>query len=190
MEYYLQFVIDSLARIREDYSRISIDDVNEINVHLNEHVFRIANPDNLEGWSPRTKETADHSLPWVLAIALIHGTVDLSHHRAEYYSSNETVNVMRKIKVNIDSELNKHPLDSAPIRIIIKLRSGREVEGFTAYLRGHVNNPMSEDEVEEKFRRLTGSVLTREEQEEVIRLVKDFENLTNINTLIKALTQT
>jgi MmgE/PrpD family. len=48
-------------------------------------------------------------------------------------------------------------------------------------------NPMSDGEVEDKFKRLTTGLLTKRQQDEVAKMVWSLEELKDVNTLIKAL---
>ncbi|MDT7863776.1 MAG: MmgE/PrpD family protein, partial [Vulcanisaeta sp.] len=55
------------------------------------------------------------------------------------------------------------------------------------YPRGHPKNPMTDEEVENKFRMLTDGILTRDQISTVISLVRNLENLGDIKQLVKAI---
>jgi 2-methylcitrate dehydratase len=71
--------------------------------------------------------------------------------------------------------------------VTVKLRGGREAEARVDYPKGHPMNPMSDGEVEDKFKRLTTGLLTKRQQDEVAKMVWSLEELKDVNTLIKAL---
>src|SRR5262247_760276 len=50
-------------------------------------------------WRPETRESADHSLPFVMAVALMEGNVEIRHYEQMYYKRSDVRAIMQKIKV-------------------------------------------------------------------------------------------
>ncbi|MFP3178972.1 MAG: MmgE/PrpD family protein, partial [Thermocladium sp.] len=63
-----------------------------------------------------------------------------------------------------------------------------EFERRIDHPRGHPMNPMTDEEVEAKFRKLTKSLLTEKQQAEVIGLAWKLDELATISKIIKAAT--
>jgi 2-methylcitrate dehydratase len=105
-------------------------------------------------WAPKTHETADHSLPYVVGRALLDGTVDDAAFRAEALSAPPVAALMKRISVVEDPALTAQHPEASPCRITVRLTDGRTVEHALRYPKGHDKSPMSRGEIEEKFRRL------------------------------------
>jgi 2-methylcitrate dehydratase len=133
-----------------------VDDIDTITVDLPDHAFEhIADPPK---YDPRTRETADHSLPYMLAVALVDGGLTLDSYRPERYLDPALRPVMRKIVCRPDEELSRlrgalmsGVTRPAPARIAVLARDGREYREEVRYYRGHYRNPMTRDEIDRKF---------------------------------------
>lgn len=187
VEYHAQSAVDAAKAIRQEYGKaIEPDDVESITIDTFKAAYDIIVKDP-EKWDPKTKETADHSLMWVTAVALLHGTVELHHYRPENIRDPRVLSLIRKMKVNVDPELDKLYPSAIPNRITVKLRDGRELTARVDHPRGHPKNPMTDEEVEDKFRRLTDGLLTPGQVNTVINLVRNLENLKDVKQILKAI---
>ncbi len=188
VEYHAQSAVDAAKMIRQEYGKaIEPDDVESITIDTFKAAYDIIVKDP-EKWDPKTKETADHSLMWVTAVALLHGTVELQHYRPENIRDPRVLSLMRKMKVNVDPELDKLYPSAIPNRITVKFKDGRELTVRVDHPpRGHPKNAMSDEEVEDKFRRLTDGLLTLNQVNTVISLMKNLENLKDIKQVLKAI---
>ncbi|WP_069807259.1 MmgE/PrpD family protein [Vulcanisaeta thermophila] len=187
VEYHAQSAVDAARQIRAEYGRpIEPDDVEYIVIDTFKAAYDIIVKDP-EKWDPRTKETADHSLMWVTATALIHGTVALDHYKPEGIRDPRVLALIRKTKVNVDPELNKLYPSAIPNRVTVKFRDGREITARVDHPRGHPKNPMSDDELKEKFRALVSGVLTQSQISTIMDMVFNLENLRDIKPILKAM---
>jgi 2-methylcitrate dehydratase PrpD len=71
--------------------------------------------------------------------------------------------------------------------VTINLRDGRTVQYTATIQRGHAKNPLTENEVEEKFRSNATVMISQERAEETIACVRNLENLANVGELTKLL---
>jgi 2-methylcitrate dehydratase len=122
-----------------------------------------------EKWAPRTKETADHSLPYIVAMALLHGTVDNSTYAPENLSDPANLALVRKVRVVEDAGLTAAYPGKMPNRVTVKVRGGGEASAQVDVPRGHPGNPMTREEIEAKFLRLTSGKLRGAEAKEALR---------------------
>ena len=103
-------------------------------------------------WSPDNRETADHSLPFVVAAALVDGVVSATSFERKRWQDPAIVALMRRVEVKECTELTAlYPL-AAPSRVTIRMRSGEVLAHEMRYPRGHALNPMTDAQVEEKYR--------------------------------------
>ena len=113
-----------------------------------------------EKWEPPNRETADHSMPYTAAVALIHGDVQVHHFDDESINDPAIRALTRKIKIKASADADKH-MPSA-MRCYFKLitTSGETHSTVVDHFRGHYKNPMSNAELEGKFRALADGVLS------------------------------
>ncbi|WP_052457108.1 MULTISPECIES: MmgE/PrpD family protein [unclassified Streptomyces] len=120
-------------------------------------------------WDPTTRETADHSLPYLLALALVDGHIDTqTSFTPERIADPALRPVMRKISVTEDKEFTagfRPPgkgISGAPrARLIVTATDGERFSEEVGFHRGHFRNPMSRADIDAKFdaasaRRLSG----------------------------------
>ncbi|ABW01655.1 MmgE/PrpD family protein [Caldivirga maquilingensis] len=185
VEYHAQSAVEASLRIRSELGAIDPSDVESISIRTFKAAYDIIVKDP-EKWNPKTKETADHSLMWAVATALINGDLWLSHYEPSRIRDPRVLELIKRIKVTVDPELDKQYPQATPTVVSVKLRNGKETEVKIDYPKGHPMNPMSDDEVEGKFRRLTTGLLTVKQQDEVIRVVWGLEDIKDLASLIKA----
>ncbi len=132
-------------------------------------------------FKPKTKETADHSLPYVVAAAVADGNVLPSSFSDEKLKDPRIWDLLGKIKVIADPDIDAMFPGVKRARVTITNLAG---ESFTAQVdnaKGSPLNPMSDDEVVSKFRANAGAVLSKEQQDKVIDLTWRFDELEEIS---------
>ena len=120
-------------------------------------------------YDPRSKETADHSLPYVIAAALVDRQVTPAQFTPEKIMDPQIRAQLRKVEVVGDPEIEK--VFPALQRVIVTIRttSGQEFTKQLDYPKGDPRNPLSDAEIEEKFAALAGPVLSRAAQKKAAR---------------------
>lgn len=104
-----------------------------------------------EKWDPQTRETADHSMPFLLAAALVDGDITVDTFTPERVSDPALRPLMRRIEVVENQEYtSRYPADITT-KISIQLSDGRLREGVVSTVRGTIKDPLSDDEVDAKF---------------------------------------
>jgi 2-methylcitrate dehydratase len=111
-----------------------------------------------EKWDPRTRETADHSLPYMLARTLIDGTLNVASFRTEAVLDPALRPLMAKIKVTVDDAIEAMLPDMA-LRIVATTHGGAHHVVEVGNPLGHPNNPMRDEHVGEKFMTLARPVI-------------------------------
>ncbi len=132
-------------------------------------------------FKPKTKETADHSLPYVVAAAVADGNVLPSSFSDEKLKDPRIWDLLGKIKVVADPEIDAMFPGVKRARVTITNLAG---ESFTAQVdnaKGSPLNPMSDEEIISKFRANAGAVLSKEQQDKVIDLTWRFDELEEIS---------
>jgi 2-methylcitrate dehydratase len=162
----------------------SVDEVQAVEIDTHEAGYTILGKDK-EKWEPSTKETADHSLPYIVGMALLEGKVDNSTYAQKKLKDPRTLEFLKKITVTEDKALTEMYPKSIANRITLRLRDGRTVVEQVNDPRGHPSNPMSNEEVEAKFRRLTKRLLGESKAEKVLQFVWNLEKARDISPLLR-----
>jgi len=132
---------------------VRVGDVQEIRIDSYHTAVMMMGTDPSR-WAPTTRETADHSLPYCVAIALLDGEVTAQSFAEARLRDPAVADLMRKIKVNESAELCARYPESVPSRVSVRLISGEESTVEVSYPTGHAKNPIGDADVERKFRGL------------------------------------
>ena len=139
-----------------------------------------------EKWDPKTRETADHSLPYVVAAALTDGALTPASFAEERITDPDLRPLMRKVEVSEDPEATgTYPAQQRAL-MEIELRSGRRLTRTADYPKGHARNPLSDGELEQKFMGLTTGVLPEPRRAMLLDLLWRFDELENLAPLFEA----
>jgi 2-methylcitrate dehydratase len=135
-------------------------------------------------YDPHTKETADHSLPYVIAAAIAERQVTPLQFTMEKIMDPTIRAQLNKIVVVADPEIEK--VFPALQRVIatIMTTDGREFSKQLDYPKGDPRNPLTDKEVEEKFNALAGPVMTAEARRKSIDAIWSLEKQSNVTELM------
>ncbi len=103
-------------------------------------------------WTPETRETADHSLPFTIAVALMEGTLAIRHYDEVYYKRPDVRALMQKISISIGDEPSKVWPESPLCLLEVKTNDGTVISARRDYHLGHYRNPMSDADQDAKLR--------------------------------------
>jgi 2-methylcitrate dehydratase len=134
-------------------ARLDVPEVREIHVESYPAAVAMMGNDPTR-WAPTTRETADHSMPYVIAIALLDGAITDRSFAPGRLADPAVIDVMRKVKVSTGAGMSAQFPEAAPGRVSIRMASGELITQEIKYPKGHAKNPMHDAEVEEKFREL------------------------------------
>jgi 2-methylcitrate dehydratase len=143
------------------------DEIEKIEIATYGVAIRIA-ADTPAKWAPTTRETADHSIPYLVAVALTRGDVGIDDFAPERISDPDLHALMAKITVAEKQEYTKAYPESTYFRIELTTRSGDHHVAQVRYPKGHPKNPMTDAEVEEKFRRQAAGLIRTEQIDAVL----------------------
>lgn len=124
-----------------------------------------------------TREQADHSLPYMLAVAALDGRMGPAQYAAERIARSDVQKLLRNVVVRPDATLSARFPNECPCRLRVFLHDGRVLVREQADFLGYPSRPMSLSDVETKFRSLSENVLDPDHQQRLIRAIDDIENL-------------
>jgi 2-methylcitrate dehydratase len=141
-----------------------------------------------EKWTPLTKETADHSLPYIVGMMLLEGKIDNSTYSEKKFRDPKVLEFLKKITVVEDKILSAMYPEAVPNRITVTLSSGKTVSKQVDYHKGHPKNPMSDEEVENKFRTLAKKHLSKNQADRILDAVWHLDKEKNVARVASLLT--
>ena len=140
-----------------------------------------------EKWDPKTRETADHSIPWLVASAWLYGPVGPDSFGDDRIGSGALRDIMSRMVLREDAEFTARYPGEYNCRITVTGRDGARHTAHTAWPRGHRRNPMRDAEVEGKFRSFAGGLLSEGQCGEALDRIWALDRLPNLDPVFDSL---
>jgi 2-methylcitrate dehydratase len=190
VEYHAQTAVAAALALREELLEAegsrTLADIAEVEIGSYDVAIEIIGRDP-EKWRPRTRETADHSFPYCVAVALLDGTVSLASFARKRLDDPAVRTLMQKIRVAPQPAFAGRYPESMPTRVTVKTASGKEYVKQVDDPLGHPRNPMSDRHVEEKFLGLAAKPLGQTRARKVIELIWRLDRVEDIGVLMPLL---
>jgi len=138
-----------------------------------------------EVWKPETRETADHSLPCTVAMALLDGTITPETMQAERFKDPDVRDLISKCSINLPDEFADLAFRIRCCRLTAKLKNGETV---VVEYRRSLDDDMADpgwDQAVAKFTTLTGNLLDADTIAELLAVLGDLENQESVDRLIQ-----
>ncbi len=181
-EYHSQSAIDAALQLRPQIGDVA--KIDSLLIESFEAAVSIIGSEP-EKWRPTSRETADHSMGYCVAVALIDGDVTRSSFKDERLRDPAVLGLLDKIKIVETPECNANYPKGIPNNLIFKLRDGRTLNKRVDYPRGHAGNPMSDDEVVAKFKRQASGVVSEATMERIVQMCMTLESLDDVAALVE-----
>ena len=140
-----------------------------------------------EKWDPKTRETADHSIPFLVAAALQEGAVVPGTFTPQGIADATKRDTMAKMTLTEDPEFTSKYPSEYNCRITITDQSGGVHTAHTAFSKGHKNNPLDDKELEAKFRGFATGVLSSGQCDRVLETIWTVDEATDMDDLFDGL---
>ena len=170
-EYHSQGPVFAALKLRRD---IAPDAIAAIDIHTYEFAYREIGS-GAEKWRPLTRETADHSMPYIVAAALADGAFSDAVFAPERLTDANILALADRISIHENAEFNRDFPDKLRCRVDIATRDGMIRSAGVDYPHGHHRDPMSDAEVEAKFRDLAARRLAADRVEAALAALWDFD---------------
>jgi 2-methylcitrate dehydratase len=139
-------------------------------------------------YDPRSKETADHSLPYVIAAALVDRQVTPAQFEQERILDPRIRAQLPKIKVLADPEIEAAFPALQRARVTIETTTGQLLERVLDYPKGDPRNPLTDEEISGKLGALAAGVATGADVERMQRAVQRVERYDDARDFMGELT--
>ena len=178
--------LSAMMKIVKDY-KIDPNDVSEIKVEV------IARAADILGdphkYRPTSRETADHSLPYAMAVGLVDGKVTPLQFEDARVQDPALIPIMDMVKVVPNEEFESRFPEFQPSRVTITLKDGTTQVQQVDVPKGDARDPMTADEIKVKFDALGSSVIGQANCDALGELIMDLENQTSLDGFFKLTTK-
>ncbi len=140
-----------------------------------------------EKWAPKTRETADHSIPYLVAAALRDGSVTPHSFTQQRIQDPAIRTLISKMTIQEDAEFTRRYPTEYNCRLEITCRSGEKLTARTSFPKGHKQNPLNDAEVEAKFRSLAFNHIGEAQWDRILKILWSLDDEPNMNPLFDSL---
>lgn len=181
-EYHSQSAIDAALQLRREIG--DPRQIDSIRIESFEAAVSIIGSEP-EKWRPQSRETADHSMGYCVAVALLDGAVTHASFDEHKLRDPAVLVLLDRIRIVETPECNAGYPDGIPNKLIVKMADGRELTKLVKYPRGHAGNPMTDDEVVAKFRQQAANVVNEATAGRIAELAFSLDRLRDVSPLIE-----
>jgi 2-methylcitrate dehydratase len=182
-EYHSQSAIEAALFLRKQI--VDLTQVKSMTIESHDASVDIIGSEP-EKWKPETRETADHSLPYITAIALIDGEVTEKQFQPNRFKDPKIWKFLENVKVERDAELSAMYPGAVANIVHVDLADGKRLTKRVDYPLGHAKNPLKDSEVEGKFRALVDPAMGEKRAKAIVDLVWKLDEAKNVDGMMQA----
>jgi 2-methylcitrate dehydratase len=182
-EYHSQAFLDLVPAILE---RVSVADIESIDIETYWLCYSEIGSEPAK-WAPDSRETADHSLPFILAIGLRDGSLGLTSFNDSNLHDSELRSLMQRIRIEHNAEFTQRFPEELVSRLTVSSRSGQILVLEGTYPKGHVRNPASQADLDAKFDTLAAQVMSPEARDQIRSTVARIDQCDDTSVLVDSL---
>lgn len=164
-----QTAVEAALRVRSAMPA-PLPEIERVEIHMADIPFVRGQVDDQERRNPTTRETADHSFPFLVAVALLDGELTLRQFEKDRWFDPTVRALMDRMTIEPDPALNRHLPGAFPSAVRVFDRSGKEYGEEVPYQPGHNKNFMSPAQVQAKFHRFS-QVVPQAQRDAIIAAV-------------------
>lgn len=170
--------IDGVLALAAEHD-LSPDDVKEIRVASYQKAVEITGSKD-----PKTPYEAKFSLAYCCAVGLVAGRVRMAAFEPAMLNDPTVRAVIDKVTLTVDPELQAEFPKRRAARVAIETTDGRVLEHYSPTRKGDPDAPLSDAELEEKYRELAEPVLGPDGAESLLGMIREADKLTNAADLV------
>jgi 2-methylcitrate dehydratase len=133
---------------------------------------------------PSSRETADHSLPFCVASAILDKNLTPASFSDDHLKNERLMKLIDKITITSNPEFDKLFPEMQPSKVTINAMDGRTQSHREDYPKGDPWSPMTQDDLDTKFKSLTAKFVSADLQTQIRRAIFECEKLPDISDLM------
>ena len=176
-EIHSQSALEGVLELKQEYG-LRGEDVTKAEIEIFDVAYHIiGGGEEGDKTLVGTKEEADHSLPYLVAVAILDGQVMPKQYRPDRIRGEDVQSLLKKVIIKPSADYSREFPDEMPCRITLTLRDGRKVEREKRDYEGFRTRPMSWETAVEKFEKLAAPYADRSLCQGIVRAVSHLESI-------------
>ena len=176
-EIHSQSAIEGILELKKEHG-FTPDDVERIEIEIFDVAYNIiGGGEEGDKTLVRTKEEADHSLQYMVAVALLDNQVMPEQYSPERINRQDVQGLLKKVKVQPSREYTRRFPEEMPCRLRVTLRYGGVLTKEKRDYEGFHTRPMAWETVIKKFEGLSEPYVNRPLREEIADSVAHLEKV-------------
>ncbi len=174
-EFHAQTAMEAVLDLRQN-KELVVAEIKAIDVEIFDVAFNIiGGGDDGDKTHVKTKEEADHSLPYMIAVALLDGDVTPKQYAAGRILKSDVQELLKKVTIRPKKSYSNEFPDAMPCKIEVELNSGKKMHIEKHDYEGFYTRPMSWEQVVAKFNALTSATVPAARRAAIIQVIADLE---------------
>ena len=176
-EFHSQSALEGILELRASH-QLQAKEIERIEIGIFDVSYHIiGGGEEGDKYLVRTKEEADHSLPYMVAVALLDGEVTPAQYAPERIVREDVQTLLRKVNVRPDDAMSKRFPAEMPCRIQVFLRNGQVLSIEKRDYEGFYTRPMSWEKAEAKFASLAALYSDDELRHTIVEAIAHLETI-------------
>lgn len=179
---YKQGPIDGILKIMAD-NNLDASQIEKVTLGILEAGFAIVAEPEARKSNPKSVVDAQFSMPFGAAVAILNGKATLDQYTMESVNSTLVKELMGKVSCVKDPELEKEFPKKWPASVSLQTKDGKTYSTRIDFPKGDPENPLTWDELIDKFRNLISPLFPYTRQNQIIDKVRSLERMIDVNEL-------
>lgn len=176
-EIHSQTSLECVLELRES-EKLRVEDIDHIELSVFDVAFNIiGGGEEGDKQKVQTKEQADHSLPYMVAVALLDGEIGPAQYSQERIARSDVQSLLQKVHIQAEDKFSRAFPNAMPARVRVVLRDGKTLEREKNDYEGFYTRPMPWEAVAAKFERLASPFVGVKLRGEIVEAVSHFEHI-------------
>ncbi len=176
-EVHSQAALEGILELKEGHA-LTAEEIEKIQIEIFDVAYHIIGGGE-EGDKTiiQTKEQADHSLPYLVAVAILDGQVMPEQYRPARILSQDIQALLKRVTIKPSEDYSRRFPEEMPCRMILTLRNGRTLVKEKRDYEGFRTRPMSWETAVKKFEQLASSFVEKSLYQKIIDAVLHLESI-------------
>jgi 2-methylcitrate dehydratase len=174
-EIHSQSVIEALLELKQAHA-FSAEELERVEIEIFDAAYQIiGGGEEGDKTHVQTKEQADHSLPYLVAVAILDGQVMPEQYRVDRIQQEDVQTLLQKVSVQALKDYSQRFPDEMPCRITLTLRQGQRLVQEKKDYEGFRTRPMRWETVVQKFEQLSAPYTDHSQRQQIVEAVANIE---------------
>ncbi len=176
-EIHSQSVLEGILELKQEHT-LTGEEIEKIQIEIFDVAYHIiGGGEEGDKTIVRTKEQADHSLPYMVAVALLDGQVMPKQYEPARIRGEDVQALLKKVTIIPSEDYSRRFPDEMPCRIVLTLRDGETIMKEKRDYEGFQTRPMSWETAMKKFEQLASSSIERSMCQDIVSSVRYLDSI-------------